>query len=282
LCRSFGYLDNVERVGSLTRPLGQTPGHYLASVPGKHGNRSVTRLEVSLKSDPVDEEGRATLGVIQAYLQNELPKTGLQAKCAGVAVTSADLANVIGADRSRVGVLVLAAMFAILAVWLRKPWLAACLLATVVLGYLAALGATALAAGLWSGQSLDGRVPLFLFPILVSVGTGYHIFLVAPALRERTSQSRAEIIRRTLTRTSGTMTSYGVIMAAAFGALMLSHLGTFTQLGFAMAFGVLLDVFLIRRFLVPAIVQMVLGGAQTHAFDQHGKDLRARGLRRAG
>ncbi len=66
-----------------------------------------------------------------------------------------------------------------------------------------------------------------------------------------------EGMRQALTHTGGTITSCGVIMAGTFATLMLSGLNTLFQIGFALAFGVLLDTFVIRPFVVPAMMLMV-------------------------
>jgi RND superfamily putative drug exporter len=145
-------------------------------------------------------------------------------------------------------------------VLVRRPWLAAYLLATVLFSYYATLGASAVAATLWAGRPLglvDWRVPFFLFVILVAVGQDYNILLVMRLLQERVRHGTAEGARRALARTGGTITSCGLIMAGTFATLMLSGLGTLVQIGFALAFGVLLDTFVVRPFLVPAFLLLV-------------------------
>jgi RND superfamily putative drug exporter len=99
---------------------------------------------------------------------------------------------------------------------------------------------------------VDWRVPFFLFTILVAVGEDYNILLISRALEERKKHGGIEGTRRALAHTGGTITSCGLIMAGTFATLMLAGLNTLVQVGFALAFGVLLDTFIVRPFLVPA------------------------------
>jgi putative drug exporter of the RND superfamily len=235
---------------------------YTAKLPPAQGGRApryVTRLDVVLHSDPFDPASARTLELIQTWLHEELPGStgGLGAvvsECYGVTVNARDLAEVTERDRRRVNLLVLGAVFLILLALVRRPAVAGYLLATVLLSYYATLGATTLAAHWVGGRPLgevDWRVPFYLFTILVAVGEDYNILLVSRALEERRRHGAAEGTRRALARTGGTITSCGLIMAGTFATLMLAGLSTLVQVGFALAFGVLLDTFVVRPFLVP-------------------------------
>jgi RND superfamily putative drug exporter len=233
----------------------------------------VTRLDVVPRSDPFDPKTIPTLDVIQAWVKEELPKTvrgldGLQGETYGVTVSGRDLAVITENDRARINVFVLTAIFLILLVLVRKPWLAGYLLATVLFSYYATLGATTLAGHWANGRPIgevDWRVPFFLFTILVAVGEDYNIFLITRALKERRRHGGVEGMRRALARTGGTITSCGLIMAGTFATLMLAGLGTLIQIGFALAFGVLLDTFLVRPFLVPALTVLIWRRQETAA-----------------
>jgi RND superfamily putative drug exporter len=303
--RAFGYLDNVAEVRSLTQPLGtplpeppRPPQHsakgvlagllttvrrgveeevreqtdrgarefYLAELPdAANGRKYVTRIDLVLRSDPFAPASSATLGVVQTWLRNELPREaaglgGVRSEVFGVTVNARDLAEVTEHDRYRVNVLVIGGILMILMVLVRRLWLAAYLLLTVLISYLAALGATALAGTLWSGRPLgevDWRVPFFLFTILIAVGEDYNILIIDRALKERRRHGSDEGMRRALARTGGTITSCGLIMAGTFATLMFGGLGTLVQCGFALAVGVLLDTFVVRPFLVPAFTLLI-------------------------
>jgi len=278
LSQGFTRLGNVAEVRSLTQPLGQPPDamlkllkadqspvarkHYLATLPDGE-RRFVTRLDVVLKSDPFAPESQQTLAMIDHWLTTILPERtgpGVKAELSGVTVHTRDLASVIECDRLRVNLLVLGGVFLILLVVVRRAWLAAYLLATVLLSYYATLGATALFAAAWTGKPLgqiEWRVPFFLFTILVAVGEDYNILMVTRAIQERRRFGAAKGIRRGIAKTGGTITACGVIMAGTFATLMLAGLGTLVQIGFALAVGVLLDTLIIRPLLVPAFMLMM-------------------------
>jgi RND superfamily putative drug exporter len=236
--------------------------YYLADPPTAAGDapRRVTRLDVVLKTDPFDPRSNDALDLIQTWLNVDLPRSAaafgpVRAECYGVTIGARDLAEVTESDRFRIDGLVLAGVFLILLVLVRSPALAAYLLASVLFSYFATLGATTLAAWLWGGRAfgeVDWRVPFFLFIILVAVGEDYNILLITRSLQERKRHGADEGVRRALRHTGGAITSCGLIMAGTFATLMLGGLSTLVQIGFALAFGVLLDTFVVRPFLAPA------------------------------
>jgi RND superfamily putative drug exporter len=294
LSRGFGRLPGVAEVRSLVQPLGKPmPGFVMASASsGGLGNlfqqhrraaleryvstlppesagespalpRHVARIDLILDSDPFDAASVATMRMVQTWVQDELPHltvlSDIQGEIFGVTANAYDLAQVTESDRHRVNLLILAGIFVILLALVRRPFFALYMLVTVLFSYFATLGATRLAAVLWTGHTLDQvdwRVPFFLFTILVAVGEDYNILLVSRALQERKNHGAREGMRRALARTGGTITSCGLIVAGTFATLMLASLSTLKQIGFALAFGVLIDTFIVRPLLVPAFAML--------------------------
>lgn len=254
--------------------------HYMAKIEtvgpaGQPQTRYVTKLDVILKTDPFEPASVETLKLLQTWLRVDLPHCNLlgeelKAECYGITAIGQDLAEVTESDRFRVNGFVLLAILAILLALVRRVWLAVYLLVTVLASYYAALGATALAGLVWSGHTLthvDWRVPFFLFTILIAVGEDYNILLISRAMEERKKHGGVEGMRRALAKTGGAITSCGLIMAGTFATLMLAGLNTLMQIGFALAFGVLVDTFIVRPFLVPTCAMLFWRGKVIQASD---------------
>jgi RND superfamily putative drug exporter len=108
-------------------------------------------------------------------------------------------------------------------------------------------------------KGADVSFPLFAFIFLVALGIDYNIFLMTRVREESTRiGTRAGVIKG-LTVTGGVITSAGIVLAATFGVLGVLPLVFLAQLGFAVAFGVLLDTMIVRTILVPAMVHDIGG-----------------------
>ena len=146
----------------------------------------------------------------------------------------------------------------ILGLLLRSIFAAGLLLGTVVLSFFATLGVCALVFdNVFGHAGSDPSFPLFAFVFLVALGIDYNIFLMTRVREEAmTIGTRAGIIKG-LTVTGGVITSAGIVLAATFGVLGILPLVFLAQLGFAVAFGVLLDAIVVRSLLVPALVKVI-------------------------
>ena len=143
----------------------------------------------------------------------------------------------------------------ILGVLLRSILSAALLLGTVVLSYFATLGVCAIFFNhVFGFAGGDTSFPLFAFIFLVALGIDYNIFLMTRVREESLKIGTREGVIKGLTVTGAVITSAGIVLAATFAVLGLIPLVPLAQLGFAVAFGVLLDTIIVRSILVPAMV----------------------------
>jgi len=96
-------------------------------------------------------------------------------------------------------------------------------------------------------------VPTFAFIFLVALGVAYNMFLISRIREEVPHQETKEAVITGLERTGGVITSAGLILAGTFSALKSVPLEVLFQIGFTIAFGLLIDTFVVRTLLVPAI-----------------------------
>jgi RND superfamily putative drug exporter len=238
----------------------KTKDHFLSHLQRDGAPQYIARIDVVLNSDPFAPRSFESLAMIEALLAVSRPGLAETAELYGVTVYARDVEQIIQRDRIVVNALVVVGVFLILLVVVRKLWLAVYLLATVLLSYYATLGVTAVFSSLWADKPfgvIEWRVPFFLFTILVAIGEDYNILLVTRAFQERLRWGPIEGLRRGLSKTGGTITACGLIMAGTFGTLMIAELGTLVEIGFALAVGVLLDTFVVRPLLVPAFMMLM-------------------------
>jgi RND superfamily putative drug exporter len=128
------------------------------------------------------------------------------------------------------------------------------LLITTVISFGATLGISHLVFKyLFGFEGADGSFILFTFVFLVALGIDYNIFLMTRVREEAIKLGTRPGILKGLTVTGGVITSAGVVLAATFAVLGTLPLVFLAQLGFAVAFGVLLDTIIVRSLLVPAL-----------------------------
>ncbi len=174
-----------------------------------------------------------------------------------------DLKKVTDSDQIRVDFLVLGGVFLILVTLLRKPAVSAYLILSVFFSYLVTLGVTFAVFKMLDPQGfagLDWKVPMFLFTILIAVGEDYNIFLMTRIEEEQARHGMVQGVIVALQKTGSIISSCGIIMAGTFSSLLAGSLVGMHQLGFALAFGVLLDTFVVRPILVPAYLILLYSG----------------------
>jgi putative drug exporter of the RND superfamily len=151
--------------------------------------------------------------------------------------------------------LVLLVVFVVLALLLRALVAPVLLIVSVVFSFTAALGfGSFMFAHAFGYPGESPSLLLFAFIFLVALGVDYTIFLMA-RVREETLRVGTRVgVVRGLAVTGGVITSAGIVLAGTFAALASLPLVSFTEIGFTIAFGVLLDTFIVRTLLVPALV----------------------------
>lgn len=205
-------------------------------------------LQATLTDAADSEAAASTVRELRADLD------GLDALVGGVTATAIDTDDASIHDRTLIIPVILLVIMLILMLLLRSILAPVLLILTTVLSFGTAMGVSALVFnGIFAFPGADPAVPLFGFVFLVALGIDYNIFLMTRVREESKAHGTREGILRGLSITGGVITSAGLVLAATFAALSVIPILFLVQLAFIVAFGVLLDTFVVRSLLVPAL-----------------------------
>jgi RND superfamily putative drug exporter len=153
--------------------------------------------------------------------------------------------------------IVIALVFAILALLLRSLIMPLRLLATVLISASWSLAAGVAVFQWLLGAPLYWLVPVILLSFLVAIGTDYNVFTVS-RVREEVERGLGdrEAIETAVVRTGPVITGAALVLAAAFGALPVSQLTLLRQVGLTIALAALVDAFAVRPLAVPAVMTL--------------------------
>jgi len=256
LQRAVAARDGVAQVvGPAQQPLQRN----LGALFSRRGD--AVRLLVVLDSDPLGAPAIRTVEALRRDLPALLRAVGLEGATAGLAgdtALSAETVREARSDLGRVAPVALLVVFAVLAAFLRALVAPLYLLAASVLALGAALGLTA-----WVFQELLGHgeltfyVPFAAAVLLVALGSDYNVLLAGRIWREARVRPWREAVEVGGSRAATAITIAGLVLALSFALLALVPVRAFRELAFAMAAGLLLDAFVVRTLLVPALIALV-------------------------
>ncbi|MFJ3339360.1 MMPL family transporter [Streptomyces sp. NPDC086766] len=239
--------------------LGKVDGVGQVSPAVLAGDGRVARYSVVLDHKPTGEKA---IGVVAGPLRDTAHRAapeGTRALVGGTTAVLGDIENAVNHDYRVVFPAAGVAIMLILGLLLRSVVAPLYLMVSVALGFGATLGAT-----VWLFQDSQGKdgllftLPVIVYLFVVAIGTDYNILMVA-RLREEIEQGRPprEAAARAVARCVPTIGAASVILAGTFGVLMLAENSMLQQMGFAVAFGILLSAFVMAMLLVPALTTLL-------------------------
>ncbi|MES2092366.1 MAG: MMPL family transporter [Actinomycetota bacterium] len=222
-------------------------------TPGESAN-GLTQLTVSLSSPPGSDAAFATITTLRSAYAEESGPVGATI-VGGRDATALDTLNASQRDQDLLIPIILAIVFAILAILLRSLVAPVLLIASVLATFFASLGAANwIFTRLLGFPAFNTNVILLAFLFLVALGVDYNIFLTTRAREERELHGTSEGMIRALSSTGAVITSAGILLAAVFAVLGVLPVVALTQIGVIVCIGVLFDTLVIRTVLVPAMV----------------------------
>ncbi len=237
------------KVASVRLAVARVDGVEAVSPPVATGPPGVL-VQATLEPNPYSTEAFELTEPIRDAAHSASP----EALVGGPSAIEFDVREAAGWDSVVIPPIILFVVFLILVGLLRAIAAPLVLIGTVILSFLAALGVGYFTFDVIFGfPGSDPSLPLFAFVFLVALGVDYNIFLIARAREETLEHGSKMGILRALAVTGAVITSAGIVLAGTFSVLAVLPLTFLTEIGFVVAFGVLLDTFLVRSVLVPAI-----------------------------
>lgn len=221
---------------------------------------SAVDLTLVLNVDPDSQAAIQTVDAAYAATARAArgtPLAGDQVRIGGEASSTRDQATQLGSDFRLIIALVCVAIYLILALLVRSLTAPLYLLGTIALSAGAAIGATNLVFHDVLGQPLFYIVPVMAFVFLVALGEDFNILTMARIREETGHFGHRKGIAAAVALTGGVVSSCGLVMAASFARMMANPVLEIAETGFAIFCGVLVDTFVVRPLLVPAIATLL-------------------------
>lgn len=223
--------------------------NYFVSADGKSA-----RLIVVLKARPYSPQASKDVHTLLPLVEQMGQVTGLRAIMGGAPVILNDVQETLARDFSRISLFTIVGVLIVLIILLRSLVAPIYLVLTVLLSYGTTMGLSVLVfQDLLGQEGVTFMIPIIVFVLLVALGADYNIFLMSRVREEAEGRGTRKGIRVASAFTGSIITSCGIILAGTFAAMMVAPIQTLFQVGFAVAAGVLIDTFIIRAVLVPAL-----------------------------
>lgn len=225
-------------------------------------NENYLSYTIDLKKNPYDEESVQSIPLLTNKVENILKAEGIKPNnhywVGGETSSLYDTEMTTDRDFKMIIPVVIVIIAALLLTYLRSIIAMVYLMLTVLLSYLSAMGAgwILIHYGL-DIPAISGLIPLYSFVFLVALGEDYNIFMVSSIWKNKKRMPHREAIAKGVSETSSVITSAGLILAGTFAVLALLPIQVLLQFGIITAIGVLLDTFIVRPLLVPAITTVL-------------------------
>ncbi|MDF2926663.1 MAG: rane protein [Paenibacillaceae bacterium] len=226
-------------------------------------NPAIVAYEVELSVNPYSNEAMDHIPDLRSSMEELLASSGIAGPdgkvwLSGQTATQFDTRET-GARDARVIIPVVIVLIAVLLlVYLRSITAMLYLMGTVLLSYFSALGLGWLIIHYVMGaEAIQGFMPLYAFVFLVALGEDYNIFMVSGIWQKSRSMPLKRAIKEGVAESGSVITSAGLILAGTFAVLGTLPMQILVHFGIITAIGVLLDTFVVRPFLVPALTVLL-------------------------
>ncbi|MCS0791418.1 MMPL family transporter [Cytobacillus firmus] len=215
------------------------------------------KMSVALSINPYSTEAITFMENLLDDTPELLKEAGVEAESyySGVTAKIVDEQDINNGDIIKIVLLETVLILALLFALTKSVKMPIYMMATILLSFVSALGlGIFLVDVLFGFESISSRVPVYSFIFLVALGIDYNIILVSRFIEERKTHRVKDALEIAIRNTGGVISSAGLILAATFAALMTMPIADLFVFGFIVAMGILIDTFLVRGMLLPALI----------------------------
>jgi len=226
-------------------------------------NNHIQLYELTLNLNPYAKEALAHIPELKAAVGKMLETEGIKEAdqhlwIGGETASQYNTQQITVRDETVIMPTMIALIALLLFIYLRSLTATVYLLATVIISYIGALGAGWLILHhVMGAEAISGAIPLYAFVFLVALGEDYNIFMISEIWKKRKTSDHLTAVEEGVVRTGSVITSAGLILAGTFTVLATLPIQVLVQFGVVTAIGVLLDTFIVRPLLVPAITTVL-------------------------
>ncbi|MDM5231388.1 MMPL family transporter [Lysinibacillus pakistanensis] len=226
-------------------------------------NNHIQLYELTLNINPYAKEALAHIPELKAEVGKMLETEGIKEAdqhlwIGGETASQYNTQQITVRDETVIMPTMIALIALLLFIYLRSLTATVYLLATVIISYFGALGAGWLILHhVMGAEAISGAIPLYAFVFLVALGEDYNIFMISEIWKKRKTSDHLTAVEEGVVRTGSVITSAGLILAGTFAVLATLPIQVLVQFGVVTAIGVLLDTFIVRPLLVPAITTIL-------------------------
>lgn len=256
LIESNQAMDQNE-VTAFTEKLTENDNIASVRLTAQSEDTKALKLSVVLAIDPYSTEAMDMITDLRENTPDLLKELSISGESyySGVTAKLVDERDVNNRDIITIVILETLLILVLLFALTRSIRMPIYMMTTILLSYVSALGlGIFLVDVLFGYDALSTRVPVYAFIFLVALGIDYNIILVSRFIEERKAHRVKDALEIAIRNTGGVISSAGIILAATFAALTTMPIADLFVFGFIVAIGILIDTFLVRGMLLPALI----------------------------
>ncbi|WP_298825589.1 MMPL family transporter [uncultured Planococcus sp.] len=228
-----------------------------ARLSGQTDDGEAVKYNIALSMNPYSTEALDFMERLRTDGSTLLDQASIDGEThfGGITPKLVDERDVNNSDIYKIVILETLLILVLLFVLTRSWKMPIYMMATILLSYLSALGlGIFLVDVLFGYEAISTRVPVYAFIFLVALGIDYNIILVSRFIEERKARKVKDALEVAISHTGGVISSAGIILAATFAALTTMPIADLFVFGFMVSIGILIDTFLVRGMLLPALI----------------------------